>query len=171
VSSGRRRYADPPQEEIVMQMPQPSAAHAKLAAFVGEWVGEEILHPSPWAPEKHSAIGRSSNRMGVDGFFLINDYIEERDGEVVFRGHGVYGYDPKRQRYTMHWFDSMGMPPNEMLGSWEGNTLTFQNRGEMGHSRYVYVLEGDDRYQFRIESSTDGQSWTPLMEGHYRRHT
>jgi hypothetical protein len=152
-----------------MQMPKPSAAHIKLAALAGEWVGEETLFPSPWAPEKRSAIGRTSNRMDIDGFFLINDYTEEREGEVMFRGHGVYGYDPKRQRYTMHWFDSMGMPPGETLGTWEGNTLTFQNQSEMGHSRYVYVLESADAYTFRIESSKDGESWTPMMEGRFRR--
>jgi hypothetical protein len=100
---------------------------------------------------------------------LINDYTEERDGQVMFRGHGVYGYDPKRERYTMHWFDSMGMPPNETLGTWEGNTLTFQNRGEMGHGRYTYVIENDGSYRFRIDTSKDGQEWIPMMEGHYRR--
>lgn len=152
-----------------MHMPKPTEAHQRLAALAGEWAGDEVLHPSAWAPEPRRAVGRSSNRMAVDGFFLINDYAEERDGEVVFRGHGVYGWDAKRERYTMHWFDSMGVPPHETLGTWEGNTLTFENQSPMGHSRYTYVIEGDDSYRFTIDSSKDGESWTPMMEGHYRR--
>ncbi len=151
-----------------MEMPKPSEAHHKLAQLAGEWIGEEILYPSPWSPQERRATGYSSNRMAVDGFFLINDYHEERDGQVVFRGHGVYGYDPKRARYTMHWFDSMGMPPDETLGSWEGDTLTFENRSEMGHGRYIYRVAADS-YVFRIETSKDGQSWSPMMEGRFQR--
>jgi Protein of unknown function (DUF1579) len=151
-----------------MTMPAPGKAHAKLAALEGDWIAEETLHPSPWSPQAKTATGRSHNRMGIDGFFLINDYTQEQDGQVVFRGHGVYGWDAKRERYTMHWFDSMGMPPRETLGTFEGNTLVFDNRSEMGHSRYRYVLESD-AYRFTIEVSRDGEHFTPVMEGNYRR--
>lgn len=151
-----------------MEMPKPTEAHAKLEVFAGEWKGDEILYPSPWAPEKRSAVGRFSARMGLDGMFLITDYQEERDGEVVFRGHGVYGFDPKSGKYTMHWFDSMGMSPAETLGVWEGDTLTFENSHAHGKSRYVYEV-GDDQYTFKILSSQDGDEWSTLMEGSYRR--
>lgn len=150
-------------------MPKPTEAHRKLEALAGEWVGSETLYPSPWAPEKRTAIGRTSNRMAVDGMFLINDYTEERDGAVLFRGHGVYGWDATRGRYTMHWFDSMGMPPNETLGDWEGDTLTFRNQSSHGHGRYTYKLLGPDRYSFRMETSKDGNEWSTMMDGDFTR--
>ena len=152
-----------------MQMPGPTAHHHKLEALAGEWVGEETLHPSPWAPETRTAIGRFSSRIALDGMFLVSDYTETRDGNVVFRGHGVYGWHAKKERYTMHWFDSMGFPPGETLGVWEGDTLTFSGSGEGGHGRYVYTVHGRDRMSFRIESSQDGATWSTIMEGEYKR--
>jgi hypothetical protein len=152
-----------------MEMPKPTAEHQKLAAFAGSWVGEETLHPSPWAPEKRQAIGRFENRMGVDGMFLVTDYEEEREGNIVFRGHGVYGWDTKRERYTMHWFDSMGSSPSETLGVWEGNKLTFTNQSNHGHGRYVHEIRDADNYRFTMENSRDGKEWALMMEGTYTR--
>lgn len=152
-----------------MQMPAPSEQHRKLEAFVGDWVGEETLHPSPWSPETRTAIGRFAMRMAVDGMFLVNDYVEERDGNVVFRGHGIYGWDPKRERYTMYWFDSMGGSPNETLGTWNGSELVFTNRSEQGHGRYTYSLRDADHIGFSIATSKDGVSWTPMMDGAFTR--
>lgn len=150
-------------------MPEPTLHHKKLEALVGTWAGEEVLHPSPWSPEMRHATGRFSMRMAVDGLFLVSDYEEARNGLVVFRGHGVYGWDTKRERYTMHWFDSMGGSPNETLGVWQGNELAFTNSGEMGHGRYVYTVIDADHIDFRIDTSKDGASWSCLMEGHFAR--
>ena len=152
-----------------MQMPAPSLQHEKLASLAGEWTGEEILHPSPWSPETRRAVGKFSMRMAVDGLFLVNDYEELRDGRVVFRGHGVYGWDAKRERYTMYWFDSMGGSPSETLGLWDADSLVFTNQGEQGYARYIYVLESANRLSFRIESSRDGAEWRCLMEGIFSR--
>lgn len=152
-----------------MEMPKPTADHRKLEVFVGEWEGEETLFPSPWSPEERSATGRFTARMGMGGMFLITDYEEERDGEIVFRGHGVYGWDPERERHTMHWFDSMGVAPHETLGRWEGDTLTYEASSEHGKARYVYEVHDADSYTFRIRNSADGTEWSTLMEGTYRR--
>lgn len=152
-----------------MQMPEPTLQHRKLETFAGDWVGEETLHPSPWSPVVRSAIGRFSMRMAIDGMFLINEYQEEREGEVVFRGHGVYGWDAKRERYTMHWFDSMGGSPNETLGVWTGNSLVFTNKSEQGHGRYTYIIHDADHIGFSIATSRDGQQWSPMMDGAFTR--
>ncbi len=152
-----------------MEMPQPTPQHRRLEALVGRWSGEETLHPAPWAPELRTATGKFSIRMGVDGMFLITDYEQARDGAVVFRGHGVYGWDATKERYTMYWFDSMGMSPNQTLGVWTEDELIFSAQGDHGHARYVYTLRDPDRFAFRIESSPDGESWSPVMEGEYLR--
>lgn len=152
-----------------MEMPKPTAQHEKLGQLAGKWSGHETLHPSPWAPEKREATGRFEMRMAVDGMFLINDYEEERDGAIVFRGHGVYGYDAKRDRYTMYWFDSMGGSPNETLGVWQGDTLTFEASANGHSSRYVYELKGPNALRFSILASTDGKEWKTFMEGDFER--
>jgi len=153
-----------------MDMPKPQEQHRKLQALAGSWSGEETIHPSPWDPKGGPAKGRIEARMELGGFFLITDYVEERGGQVGYRGHGVFGYDAAEKCYTMHWFDSMGSPcPAPARGVWEGDRLTFQQRSPMGHARYTYTLEGEGRYSFRIENSQDGERWTPMMDGRYTR--
>ena len=154
-----------------MKMPEPGPEHRRLEALAGSWTGDEILHPAPWLPERRTATGRFECRMGVDGFFLINDYVQEREGRTIFRGHGVYGYDPDRGRYTMHWFDSMGgggyrEPP---LGVFEDDVLRFEAETPQGRARYTYTIVDADTFEFRIEGSADGKTWIPFMEGRYRR--
>jgi len=100
-----------------MEKPTPTPEHESLAAFAGKWQGEETLFPSPFSPQERTGIGHCHLRMELGGFFLVSDYEETIDGHVFYRGHGVYGYDPKEERFTMHWFDSMGgrtrSPPSE----------------------------------------------------------
>jgi hypothetical protein len=146
----------------------PLDQHRKLEVFTGNWVGEEKIYPSPW--DGGPASGRMESRMALDGFFLITDYTEERGGTVSYRGHGVYGWDPQDQCYTMHWFDSMGgIAKIWAKGRWEGDVLTYQHQHERGHSRYVYTLQGSGQYHFKIESSQDGKAWMTFMEGTYRK--
>lgn len=79
-----------------MDMPGPGPDHGRLARFVGAWSGEERLSPSPWGPGGR-ASGRFEFRVGVDGMALLQDYEEEKDGRVAFRGHGVFIVDPLTQ--------------------------------------------------------------------------
>ena len=147
-------------------MPTPSPAHARLARLAGRWEADETLHPPAFGPVEATTV----NRMAVGGLFLVNEYAQHDGDAVVFRGFGVYGWDPARERYSMYWVDSMGAPPAATLwGTWDDDTLTFRREGPDGHHRYVYVLEGDDRYVFRIESSTDGETWSTGMTGIYTR--
>lgn len=150
-------------------MPQPTEHHRKLSALAGTWSGPEKLYPSPWGPGGE-ATGRMNARLAVDEFFLLQDYEEERDGRVVFRGHAVMGYDAREQSYLWYWFDSMGTPPpSPSRGKWEGDTLTFSSESPGEHSRYTYRFESPTRYSFRIEASRDGASWQPVMEASYTR--
>jgi hypothetical protein len=109
-------------------------------------------------------------RLSVDGFFLVQDYEEEKDGRVVFRGHGVIGYDTGTKSYLWYWFDSMGTAPSgPSTGKWEGDSLVFLSQ-EVGRlSRYTYRFEGPSRYSFKIEGSRDGASWMPFIEASYAR--
>ena len=151
-------------------MPTVLNEHKKLLALAGKWTGEEKIHPSPWDPKGGTATSRIESRADLDGFFVISDYVEERNGQVSYRGHGVFGYDANEKCYTMNWFDSMGAcSPEHSRGKWEGNTLMFQQKGPMGHSRYTYLFEGEGRYTFRIDQSQDGKQWAPFMEGRYTR--
>ena len=155
-----------------MDMPRITDAHRRLEALAGTWAGEETLQPSPWAPEGSTVFGRLEARIDLDGFFLITNYVGEKADRsaVVYRGHGVYGWDEKKQRYTMNWFDSMGGEyETPALGTWEGDTLLFVQRGLHFQNRFTYEMQGPDAYRFSIENSTDGETWKLFMEAVYRR--
>jgi hypothetical protein len=148
-----------------METPRPTVDHARLAAFAGTWHAEERLFPSPFNPRGGTATGRLVARMALDGFFLVSDYVETRDGVETYRGHGVYGWDAARRAHTMHWFDSMcGQYAEPALGTWDGNVLTYRLETPRVRARYVYEVLAEDRYRFRIEHSPDGVAWAPFLE-------
>jgi hypothetical protein len=150
--------------------PKLTEEHRKLEKFAGTWTGEETIQPSPWDPKGGKAKSKQTARMDLDGFWVIIDYQQEREGKVSYRGHGVYGYDPNRKQYAMFWFDSIGMVGAEPAwGKWEGDTLTFESKSPMGWGRYTYKFKTDGSQEFRIDNSPDGKNWKPFLEGKYRK--
>jgi Protein of unknown function (DUF1579) len=152
-----------------MEMPTLNEHHRRLAKLVGSWKGEEKLSPSPWDPAGGTAIGTVRNQTALDGFAVIQDYEQQRNGAVTFRGHGVFTWDSNQGSYVLHWFDSMGMPPNDFRGSFEGEVLSLTNKGPMGLSRCSFDLREPNAYRFRMEVSPDGKQWQTFMEGKYQK--
>lgn len=151
-------------------MPQPNENHKKLQRLTGSWTGDEKLYPSPWGPGGQ-AKGKMTTRLDIDGFFLIQDYVQEKDGRTCYRGHGIVGWDEKKKRYAWYWVDSMGMVPHAPAsGAFEGDTLTFeQETPGMGFSRFTYKMAGEGKLAFSIEHSKDGKAWQTFMEADYHR--
>lgn len=150
-------------------MPQPDENVKKLHRLAGRWHGPEQLQPSPWGPGG-PAYGHIEARVALDGMFVVSDYVEEKNGQVVFRGHGVFGWNAQLERFTWHWFDVMGMPPHApALGTWTGDTLVFENEFPQGRARYTYVFDGDDRYRFKIENGPHGAALATFVEATYSR--
>ena len=152
-----------------MEMPKPGEPHRRLAKIVGNWKGEEKLAPSPWDPVGGSAIGRVHNRAALDGFAVIQDYEQERNGAVNFRGHGVFTWDSAQNNYLLTWFDSMGTPPNEFRGNFENDILSLTNKGPMGLSRCSFDFREPNGYRFTMEVSEDGKQWITFVDARYRK--
>lgn len=153
-----------------MEMPKPNKFHKKLQALVGDWTGDEVMHPSPWDPQGGKRKGKIKARWICDGFAVAEDYEQRSGSKVAFLGHGVFGYDPQDGKYLWHWTDSMGgMPPTVLKGTWEGNSLIWINQTPMGHGRMTHTFLRGGKLKFTIEMSADGQQWAPMMEGLYVR--
>ena len=153
-----------------MDMPKPGDAHKKLAALVGEWIGPETLHPSPWDPAGGVAQARVVNRWILDGFAVTQSYEQRRGGKITFSGHGVFWFDARKQEYVMHWWDSMGGTGGEYRGQFDANVLTLgAPMPQGGHSRTSWTVTGTDGHTFLMEVSPDGETWHPAMEGRYRK--
>jgi hypothetical protein len=149
-----------------MDMPKPGPAQEKLKTFVGEWRGRETMHPGPWLPQGAVRDARISNRMALDGFAVIQDYAQFDGANATFEGHAVILKSPQADGYEMHWFDSFS--PSLFKGSFDGRKAVFTSDSPMGRARATFEFAGES-YTFRMESSPDGESWTPMMDGEYRR--
>jgi hypothetical protein len=152
-----------------MEMPKPSDAHRKLEKLVGQWVGQETVHPSPFDPEGGPAEGRVNNRTALDGFVVVQDYTQQRGGKISFQGHGIFRYDADSSTYVMHWFDSFGAAPSEFRGDFEGDSLTLTSSEPHGLSRATFVFPSPDTYEFKMEVSPDSENWYPFLEGTYAK--
>lgn len=153
-----------------MQMAKPGKFHRKLDAMLGDWSGDEVMHPTPWDPEGGKAKGRYKVKPIADGHGIVQEYVQKRGGKQSYSGHGVIGYDAQQKRYLWHWSDSMGgVPSTVTTGEWKGNKLVFQHGHEQGHSRYTYVFHRDGSIGFSIEFSQDGAQWAPFMAGRYTK--
>lgn len=134
-----------------MEMPKVGAEQARLLALLGEWEGPEEIAATPWGPGG-PALGQMSFRSDLDGFALLQDYIEHKGGRVSFRGHGVFMIDPATKEVLWYWFDSMGFPPGDPArGQFDGQRLTLTRVTERGSSRYVYEIS-ETTLAFSIEN-------------------
>lgn len=152
-----------------MDMPKLTEHHRKLELLAGRWQGTETMHPSQWDPEGGKATGRNDIRVGLNGFAAITDYEQERDGVITFRGHGVTTWDPQNACYVLHWFDSMGSPPEVFTGNFDGDVLTLGHGGPGMHARLVYDLAHEGILRSRMDMSPDGANWATLFESDYAR--
>ena len=150
-------------------LPQPGPAHERLLHFVGRWSGTEHMAPTQWGPGG-TATGRTLCRRALDGLALIQEYEQEKDGQIVFRGHGVMLVEADTQNVLWWWFDSFGFPPGDPArGRWDGDVLLFEKATPMGDARYRYEFAGD-RYRFTIENRFPGQAdYAEFMHGDYSR--
>ena len=63
--------------------PTPQQEQRKLAVFAGEWAGDEMVYPSRWT-EGGPATSHVTARIDLNGFYLIQDTRQMRDGKETF---------------------------------------------------------------------------------------
>ena len=156
-----------PQDHLAASSPLPE--HVRLAAFAGEWNGEEVVYPSRWVAGG-TATSRVVARMDLNGFYLIQDTVQMRDGKEAFATHGLFTYDREDRTYKLFWYDSLGYtPPAPASGGWVGNTLTLVRGSLRGNARHLYEIIDDDSYSMKIQFSPDAEGWADVLTGIYRR--
>ena len=118
----------------------------QLAAFAGEWSGEEVVYPSRWT-EGGPATSHVVARIDLNGFDPIQDTRQMRDGKETFATHGVFTYDREDRLYKLFWHDSLGYyPPSPASGGWTGKTLILVRGSLRGNARHVYEMLDDNSY-------------------------
>jgi hypothetical protein len=146
--------------------PQPSAEVQKLSYFVGEWTSEADIHPGPMGAGG-KATGSSKCRW-LDGNFFVSCQDESSTPMGKMSGLGVMGYDAAKKVYTWSGFNNMGQA-EVATGTVSGKTWTFAGsndiNGKTMKTRYTIVETSPAEYTFRFDASTDGATWTPVIDG------
>lgn len=153
------------QSEALMDMPKPGPAQQNLRTFVGEWRGKEKMHPTQWMPEGGVRDAKVLNRMALDGFAVVQDYVQSENGKPQFQGHAVILKNPHGENYQMYWFDAFA--PSIFEGPFDGRRGAFVSQSPMGKTRATFDFTARDRYTFKMEVSADGKTWSPMMDGEY----
>ncbi len=149
--------------------PSPLEEHRKLSVFAGEWNGEETVFPSRWTTGG-SATSKVVARMDLNGFYLIQDTRQMRDGKESFATHGVFTYDREDRTYKLFWHDSLGYyPPSPASGGWAAKSLILVRGSLRGNARHVYEVVDDNTYNMKIQFSPDAEGWNDVLTGTYRR--
>jgi hypothetical protein len=152
-----------------LDAPQPGEGHALLHALAGDWAGDEMMHESRWF-EPGPAQGFVANHIALDGFAVTQDYRQERDGAIIFRGHGVFTYDAEDRLTKLFWFDSLGyVGPSPATGSWKDGVLTLVRGSLRGAARHVYSFLAPDEYRLAVQFSPDSVGWSDVLTASYRR--
>lgn len=148
-----------------MENPEPVREHRALEKLAGHYSGPERMHPSYFNAEERKARAVTDARVTLDGFAVVQDYVQELEDGTRFAGHGVFRYDMPSDTYEMHWFDSTGGPQRIFRGGFADNMLVMTARVGDGWQRLSYDFNLDGGYRFRLETSEDGNQWNVALEG------
>ena len=124
------------------QLPPPPAELAVFEKDLGTWDAEVEVRPWPGAEPQRSK-GVTVNRMACGGRWMISDYTADSG----FEGHGVYGWDTAKQRYTGVWVDTMRSIQTIAEGTWDAETRTMT-------MRTLIAIPGRAAFELREETQT-----------------
>lgn len=111
------------------ETPKPGKQHEYLKQFEGTWEVRAKFMGKPGEPMVESK-GTETAAVGQGGFWLTFDYKGEMFG-TPFAGHGVMGYDLRRQKFVGVWIDSMesGLFLSEGTSDESGKVFTMTAEG------------------------------------------
>lgn len=113
-------------DACMANMPTPTAQHAWLERFVGEWDFEMEAAMGPDGATSKSK-GTDQARM-IGGFWLVS---EAANNDFPFRCVLTLGYDPRKAKYVGTFVDSMTGYLWQYLGTVDatGQTLSLETEG------------------------------------------
>ena len=91
---------------------------------------------SPAAPATAQVVAR----IELNGFYLIQDTTQFRDGKETFATHGVFTYDREDRLYKLFWHDSLGYSRSRRLWRLERQHADAGARLAARQCRHVYQL-------------------------------
>src|SRR5271170_5385964 len=150
-----------------MPAPKPAPELKKLDYLVGTWKMEGESKPGPMGPGGKMTMAEEDAWM-EGGFFLVSHSKFEAPGMGSGSGTSFMGYNPDQKTYTYDEFNSMG-ESEHATGTVDGDTWTWLSDEKMGpqamKGRYTTKILTPTSYTFKFEMSTDGVTWSTVMNG------
>jgi hypothetical protein len=152
-----------------VEMPAIGRAHEELKTLVGDWAGVEELAAAPWAPAS-TAKATAGYRVALEGFAVVQEYVQTREDGSTFLGHNVFTVDPATQETLWYGFDSYGFPPGEPgRGGWREGTLHLEKRTPRGIA-WHRLTPSDDVLTHEIDVKMgNAAEFSPFLRARYTR--
>ncbi len=149
------------------ETPKPAPELKKLDYFVGTWIAEGEIRPGPLGPGGGKFAGTNRVEWMDGGFFLVTH--SEFSGVLGKGTETAYmGYDSKEKVYTYDSFNSLG-EADHAKGNVDGNTWTWLSETRIGSQsvkgRLTIQVVSATVYNFKFETSADGNRWSTVLEG------
>ena len=144
---------------------------SKLRAWVGRWMSRIELKPGPLGPG--GRISHEYTGQMILGGFVYLGYWQEKGVRGQSRGLQIDRYDPLNKNIASSWYLEDGSTFAGVL-TISGDTYTWEGRFAVAGTSFlfrdIFVLAPDRKSALvKAESSTDGETWTPLSEGKYTK--
>jgi hypothetical protein len=114
--------------------------------LLGNWAGVEQL------ADAGTARAMITFKLDVADQVVLQDYRQVRADGAELSGHGVFLVDPATAEVLWWFFDSSGMPPTPLRGSWTDSQL---------------VLGANDEHRFWLDGG-QLRRVAPGLSGTYR---
>ena len=147
---------------------KPAPELKKLDYFVGTWTAEGDIKPGPLGPGGKFAA--TNHVQWMDGGFFLVTHSEFRGSIGKGTETSYMGYDSNERMYTYDSFNSLG-EASHARGNLNGDTWTWPGQSETRvgpqtmKGRLTIKVLSATAYNFRFEVSTDGTTWSIVMEG------
>jgi len=143
----------------------------KIAFMEGDW--DVVMHVKP-EPQGDwiKTTGTSSFRFILDRCVLEQVYEGVISGSP-YRGKGFFAFNRFSGKWQHVWSDNVAAGINAFEGDFEDGKLIVWGRekspgGEILTRATTFNIS-DDAFDWILESSADGEAWTPIMKATYSR--
>jgi len=151
-------------------VPKPGPEHEKLAYFVGKWVSEAEVKPSPFGPGGKFTYTESCDWL--PGKFAILCRAEGNMLGGEYRGLSVMSYDTAAKAYVYYETNNWGENVYSH-GSVDGDTWTWNNESQMNgktvRGRFILKRVSNDSATFSFDMGLGSDPLANIMQGKQTR--
>ena len=143
----------------------------KIRFLEGDWIVAMDIKPDPKG-EWVNTEGTSTFRLILDKAVIEQDYDGIMYGQS-FKGKGLFAFNRFSGKWQHIWSDNGAANISVFEGDFVQGTLVVTGEektpdGTIGSRATTFNIT-DDRFEWMLEMSYDGETWMPVMKAVYTR--